>query len=470
MDFEDQRHALARRIVRRSRQPRLDRAAVRCLGIDLAHLTHRLARKGGRVQPGQLPAAHEQVCGVDRVAAGVGDDAAARDAERTAGIGPVESAAGQGTGDLRHATAERHARHQFRAMVVIGRVDRLAVGRPLDVVDAAIEPAGQQARAGAIAVHDVEVGVLVAAVRVLKAEVGDQPPVGRHRGRLVGPVPLGQRAHRTARDVERVDFAVVRLALPIGRAHRRKIQRPAVRRPAERAAIVVIAEGQLARRTAVGRHDEDMVEGRLDITAAVSAVGDPVDHLERFGPFRTLGLGRRLAQLHAFAGNRHRVGDLAAVRRPADAVRAFGQAGDAGRLSTGHPAHEKLRCGAVGTGRDISETAAIGRPARRLVVAVRSNQRGMLPALHIDQPDRRAHAVGHDVARAADIGNLRPVRADLGIAGDFEVEQVGAGKHAARPIGRRCDSGCLGKRRNGSAEQEQRQERSDHVEEIPTRK
>ncbi len=95
-----------------------------------------------------------------------------------------------------------------------------------------------------------------------------------------------------------------------------------------RITIVVGAEGQLARRAAERIDDEDMIEAGLDVAGAVGAVGHLVDHFERFGPFRALGLGRRRAELGAVVGDIQEVSDAGAVGRPFDRLRAIGQAGD----------------------------------------------------------------------------------------------------------------------------------------------
>src|SRR5207248_5856809 len=122
--------------------------------------------------------------------------------------------------------------------------------------------------------------------------------------------------------------------------------------------------------------------------------------------------------------------DAPAVGRPGDAVGAVGQAGDAGALVASHPAYEQLGARTFAGG-DISETGAVGRPARRRIAVRAGQQRMLLARRDVHQPDGRARLVGLDVVRLADIGDGPPVRADLASGRDLEIEQIGAGEIAA---------------------------------------
>src|SRR5215217_1443797 len=46
----------------------------------------------------------------------------------------------------------------------------------------------------------------------------------------------------------------------------------------------------------------------------------------------------------------------------------------------------------------------------------------------VDQPDRRARPIGHDVGGAADVGDRAPVGADLRVRRGAEIEQVAPGE------------------------------------------
>src|SRR3546814_10671522 len=64
-------------------------------------------------------------------------------------------------------------------MIVILRIDAASVGRPLDRVDAIIPIGGQAALARSVAVHNVELVVLISAQFVVETEISDFAAVGR---------------------------------------------------------------------------------------------------------------------------------------------------------------------------------------------------------------------------------------------------------------------------------------------------
>src|SRR6185312_11041084 len=103
-----------------------------------------------------------------------------------------------------------------------------------------------------------------------------------------------------------------------------------------------------------------------------------------------------------------------AVRRPGKAARAVGEAGDARALAAAHPADIEL--GASALRRDIGEACPVGRPAWREISAGAGDQRPLLPARDVDQPDRRTRAIAHHVVGFADVGDGATVGTDLRIA------------------------------------------------------
>ena len=440
MDLEDQRVALSLLVVGRQSDPGLDRPLVeRGSELDPAHLAHPLAVEQLGVEPGELAcgaAAGELDVGRPRrAAAGEGDRSVAGDAEAASGIGAVEVRAAQSFRDGADRAVEPDPGDPRRAMIVVGDVDGAAVRGPDRRADAAVERSGQSAPVGAVHVHHVEDRILVGAALVVETGVSDLPSIRGDRRLAVGTHAIGERADLVGGHVERVDLAVHRLPLPIGRAVAAEIESPSVARPGERAAIVVGSVAQLARRAAVGRDQIDLLVAGAQIALAVGPVGHRGDDLERLGPLRAFGPRRRRPEPRALVGDEHRVGDLAAVGRPGDAARRVGQAGDPHRLAGRHPAHEHLGPSALG-GRDEGEPVASGRPARLAVRAGAGDQGRLLAAARIDQPDRGAEAVGHDVARAADISDPAAVGADLGIGGDLEVEQVARGEVRLRTLRR----------------------------------
>ena len=62
---------------------------------------------------------------------------------------------------------------------------------------------------------------------VVETDPGDLPAVGRNCGRIVGTLAVGERDGRAAIDADLVDFALERLALPVGeRSALNRIERP----------------------------------------------------------------------------------------------------------------------------------------------------------------------------------------------------------------------------------------------------
>ena len=82
-------------------------------------------------------------------------------------------------------------------MLVIDDVNGASVSRPHRPVDGTIEICRDDALSGAVEVHDVELVILVGAAVVVIADIGDEPAVGRNRGREVRALAIGQR-HRCA--------------------------------------------------------------------------------------------------------------------------------------------------------------------------------------------------------------------------------------------------------------------------------
>jgi hypothetical protein len=80
------------------------------------------------------------------------------------------------------------------ALIVVTEIDTAVVGSPLRVLDIAVEFVRKRMRARAVAIHEVQLGGLMALVAVIVAGVGDELAVGRDSGRIVGAFAIGQRA------------------------------------------------------------------------------------------------------------------------------------------------------------------------------------------------------------------------------------------------------------------------------------
>src|SRR6266849_1672947 len=60
------------------------------------------------------------------------------------------------------------------ALIIVAEVDATTVGGPLRILDVAVEFVVQGVRAGAIAVHEIELGGLVALIAIVVTGVSDE--------------------------------------------------------------------------------------------------------------------------------------------------------------------------------------------------------------------------------------------------------------------------------------------------------
>jgi hypothetical protein len=397
---------------------------------------------------------HRHVARRIDVAGGEGDHAALRQAEFAPGVGPVEAAARQRVGDRPYRSVEAHPGEVSPAVVVVLDHQPAAVGRPLDRVDASIESAGELAYLGAIDIAHIQASVRKGLADVIEAAPRDHPPVRRDGGIEVRSLPAGDRAHGAAGEVDPVELAFLRFSLPVFVPVRAHHQRAPVGGEVDTSVVIELAEGHLPRRSAGRRNDEYVGEARLEVALAVGAERDPVDDLERRRPLRPFGLGRRGgAKPGPLVGHDHRVGDRSAVGRPGQVGGAVRKAGQPRSFAALHPAHEELRSAALRR-RYIGEAGAVGRPPGRHMRARPGNQRLLRPAGDVDQPDGRAHPVGHHVGRPADISDAPPVGADLRIGRDRQAEQI---------LARECPSGCvLCRERRGQAQHQEPEKQMTH--------
>ena len=213
VDFQYQGHALPLDIAGWESQPTFDRHPVMAgRGRDLAHLAHHLRLTQGAVEIGQdtrVAAAREaQFGGARRRPAGRRDRVIVRNREAPPGIGPVEPAAGKPLNDIADRSVERDARHAGLPRDIVLGIDGAAIGSPFDARGAEVPIPGQQAPVRSIAIHHVEIVVLVSAQCIVEAEIGDSAPIGRNAGAVIGAVAAGQLRDAPAHDVEGVNFAL----------------------------------------------------------------------------------------------------------------------------------------------------------------------------------------------------------------------------------------------------------------------
>ena len=282
----------------------------------------------------------------------------------------------------------------------------------------------------AVAVHHVEFRVLIAHEPVVEAEIRDRPAIGRYGGRAIGADPRRQRPDGAAIQCHLVDLGVDRLAAPVVHPVAGEQEVSAVGREGQWPGLVEGAEGELPWRAAFGRDDVGMAVAGLEIAFLVAAVGEIGNHLERRGPVGPLRLLGGFAQLCGLVRREHRKGDPSPVGGPGQVRRRGEKLSELGRLAALHPPRKELRAAALG-GRYVSQSAAVRRPARRGVGTGAGHERRLLAGLDVDEPDRLARAVRHDVEGPAHVGDNPAVGTDLRLGSVLEPEEIGALEDAA---------------------------------------
>src|SRR5208282_219020 len=94
------------------------------------------------------------------------------------------------------------------AQIAVLEIDAAIIGRPLGTLYVAIKLVGNGMRAGPVALHEVELGCLVALITVVIAGVGDPFSIGRNDRIVVWTFAIGQRAKRAIGDAEFVNLRV----------------------------------------------------------------------------------------------------------------------------------------------------------------------------------------------------------------------------------------------------------------------
>src|SRR5205807_2494263 len=97
-------------------------------------------------------------------------------------------------GNFLESAVERIETDLGVTLIIVTDVDATVVGSPLRVLDIAVEFVGERMRIGAVAIHEVQLGGLMALKAIIEAGVSDELPVGRDGGRIVGPLASGKRA------------------------------------------------------------------------------------------------------------------------------------------------------------------------------------------------------------------------------------------------------------------------------------
>src|SRR6266852_3185449 len=351
------------------------------------------------------------VAGIVGPAIGEGDGAGARDREGAATVG-----AGAGddvVGDFLEVAIGGGKADFGVALIVVEEIDAGIVRRPFRRLDVAVEFVGDGMGGAAVAVHQIELGGLVALVAVVESGVGDEFTAGRNSGSVVRAFAIGERAQSAVGNAEFVDFGVENFMVGFGVTVGGDEQEFAVRRPGGArgaefvAAVREISVGDLARGAAFGGDYKHLHKAGLEIAGAVEAIHETVVCGGGLRPFCAGRSSRKIGDVRAFAENEGGEGKHFAVRGPSDGVWRFLKIGDARGLPGIHPANVDLLL-AVGVG-EIGDAGAVGRPARRDVGAIAGGERAVIRAVGVDAPEIGVALVGHGIGEAPNVDNFLAV-------------------------------------------------------------
>ncbi len=193
------------------------------------------------------------------------------------------------------------------ALIVVTEEDAAVIGSPLRVLDIAVEFIGERVRIGAVAIHEVQLGSLMALVAIIVSGVGDPFAVRRDFGRIVGTFAAGQRAKRAIGDAEFIDFGVLIFVIGFRIAIDGSDQIFAIGCPGSAigaefiAAIREIAVGDLTRGAALTIDDEELHVTGFEIARTIETIDQTIVGGGRIGPFRAGRRRRKIGDMRALA-------------------------------------------------------------------------------------------------------------------------------------------------------------------------
>ena len=336
-------------------------------------------------------------------------------------------------GEFANPAVHRHEVQLPVPVPVDVEVEAAAVLRPHQAARLAVVVARDDPRSRPVPVHQMDLLIPVGVAVRVDPGVGDQRAVGGRHGAGVGAAAVRQPADVAGGHRHRVDLRLLPVLGAVGVLvpEGGEVDLGSVGRPLDRG-VVPVAVGQLARRAAARRDDEDVRPARVDVPLAVPLVGRPLDHLRLADPVRAVGpSGQRnpgeVRPVRHPAGER----DPLAVGRPERVGGAALEPGDRGdRALRVHPANEDL--GAAGLARRREEDAgAVRRPLRAAAV-----QKAPLPgAVRVHDPQRRLAPVLELVDPAQRVDDLRAVGRDLRVGHRLHVEVLLEGEGCWAKVG-----------------------------------
>jgi len=290
-------------------------------------------------------------------------------------------------------------------------IEPAAVRGPRHVTQRVSELPGHPAHVSAPGVHHVQLVLPVGIPGPLVALEGDEAPVRRRHGILVGARDVCELAHLPRLHVYRIDLPVPHFVLGVFHPQSAEDQGPTVGHPPE-IAVVVASGGNLPDRASLGPHHEQVLVAPGQPTHPIRLVGKPVLHPGLAGPARPLGPlrhGDPPGRIHGLR-HEHLKGEPVPLRRP---LYAGGPLRETRHLAHGslvvHPPDEDLGP-AVPVRGQVGDPGAVRGPHRR-----RAPEELPVPAsVHPHDPDGGVHPVVHLVHPSPRVQDLPAVGRELG--------------------------------------------------------
>ena len=431
MDLHDHRVAAVGLEARRRRNPGLDRAAIVAAGhLDLLDRREVDVRQRVFVQGRQAACiavtSHDRQVGRSvRSLLRVHDGSTPRpiDTERTGRVRATEAGAADVRCESLDLAGQADGNQRRLSEVLDECVDPATVRAEHGVAHGMVEVRGEIAHVGSVAVHQVQLRLLVAPQGIVEAGICDERAVGRHGRRAVGTIPSGQCRAIGGRHVDGVDLALDRVQLGVGgivadRQHRVGIQ-PA-RRPE-----VALAVGDLPGFATIGRHDEHVPRALSQPPLAVEAEREIVEDTYGGCPVGALRRFRGFGEFRRFLGREHDEGQALPIRRPGHRGRRLQELRQREIGPVVQEKHPEL--GPVAVRCPIGDAVAGRRPARRRDVAI-GDQRPVRTRLEIHHPQLSEGPVPPLVVGTAHVDDRFAIGCHLRFGGPFEGEDILGGE------------------------------------------
>src|SRR5581483_11726814 len=92
----------------------------------------------------------------------------------------------------------------------------------------------QRTNPGSVAIHDIELGVVIVSAGLVMSQIGDHSTVRRHLCTKIGAAPSRERVQHTTRNIDGIDLGIRGMPLRACAPVRREQYRASIGAPRER--------------------------------------------------------------------------------------------------------------------------------------------------------------------------------------------------------------------------------------------